>query len=123
MLPFVRGVDLSGNDFKVSLWVTAGTPSPPLRFLRARDRGRACPDPAPARRPRPPPRAREDSPGRAGRAGARRVPELRRGARGLPTGWVLAPGPSRPAGGPGRSSSSRLPSPPRPCEVTAQAGP
>lgn len=38
VLPFVRGVDLSGNDFKVSLLAAAGTPSPPLRFLRARDR-------------------------------------------------------------------------------------
>lgn len=114
MLPFVRGVDLSGNDFKVSLRAAAGTPGPPLRFLRARYRRRACPDPAPGRRPRPPPGAREDSPGRAGRAGARRVPELRRGARsarGLPTGEGTGAWPRQA----GRGSRSELElAPPQP---------
>lgn len=51
VLPFVRGVDLSGNDFKVSLGTANGPRNPPIRFLRARDRGRARPGPAPNRHP------------------------------------------------------------------------
>ena len=124
MLPFVRGVDLSGNDFKVSLGTADGPPNPPIRFLHARDSGRARPGPAPNRAPQVSVRRPRRRP-RAGRAGARGVSEPRRGARGTPTGPLPGAWP-RPAG---RWPRSELllpppqPSLPSPVTSHAQAGP
>lgn len=90
--------------------------SPPLRFLRARDRGRACPGPrpgpssqAPARRPR-----RQPRPGGAGgRVGSRSCA----GARGVchrlgPSAWLPAGRPGVPVGARARASPA-LPAPVR----------
>lgn len=104
VLPFVRGVDLSGNDFKVSPRAAAGPPpARPSASCAPRTRGPARWAWAPSRADR---RASVPRPRRAPRQSAA-------GARGEPPpGSVQAPGPTQPA----RVGSlcPRLPSPPSP---------